>query len=157
EGLRDGWRSCFLMAASRGREQAGESDYGGFFLQALCDALEGKGVAPDEDGRMSAQRAWAHAADQTNRVAARHGHRQVAVSAGLSSPISLTRLAPDRNGRAAVRACRRSLVARYSEFVPFGHERPVNLARIYRDLAVYRQFSSPYYKSREQLVRELAF
>jgi hypothetical protein len=123
----------------------------------LCNALEGKDLVPGEDGRVSVQKAWAHAADRTNYIAAQNGHRQVAVSAGLSSPIYMTRAGPYWADGDGVEAYRKTLLARYSEIVPFGFDRPVNLGRIYRDLAIYRQFSSPYFKSREELVRELSF
>lgn len=89
--LTDGWRSCYVMSASRGREEVGEDDSGGFFTMTLCEALVGDGVAPDEDGRISAQKAWAYAAEVATMKAQRRGHQQVAVSAGISSPIYLTR------------------------------------------------------------------
>src|SRR5262249_6816371 len=44
EELLQGWRSHYVMAASRGYEQAGEDEAGGFFTKALCDALCGDGV-----------------------------------------------------------------------------------------------------------------
>ena len=91
EGLLEGWRSHYVIAASRGREQAGEDDGGGFFMTALCDALVGEGVTPDEKGRFSVQKAWSHAADVANSRSVQGGHNQVAVSAGISSPIYLTR------------------------------------------------------------------
>jgi energy-coupling factor transporter ATP-binding protein EcfA2 len=47
------------------------------------------------------------------------------------------------------------VVRRHATFVPLGLDRPIELEKIYRDLAIYRQFSSPYYKSREELVAEL--
>ncbi len=89
----EGWKNHYVMAASRGREQAGEDDDGGFFVQALCDCLEGNGVAPDAQGRISAQAAWASAAAATTKRADRRGHSQSPVS---SSPptalIYLTRI-----------------------------------------------------------------
>src|SRR5262249_26455560 len=61
DDLLQGWRSHYVMAASRGYEQAAEDTAGGFFTQALCNALRGDGVTPDELGRISAQKAWSHA------------------------------------------------------------------------------------------------
>jgi hypothetical protein len=90
EELSQGWRSHYVMAASRGYEQAGEDQAGGFFTRALCEALRGEGVTPDERGRISAQKAWSHAADLVKVRAAERRHRQVAVSSGISSPIYLT-------------------------------------------------------------------
>jgi hypothetical protein len=88
--LLQGWRSHYVMAASRGYEQAGEDRAGGFFTNALCDALCGKGVTPDALGRISAQKAWSHAADLVTARTARLERPQVAVSSGISSPIYLT-------------------------------------------------------------------
>jgi hypothetical protein len=88
--LVQGWRSYYVMAASRGYEEAGEDEAGGFFTRALCDALDGVGVTPDDLGRISAQKAWSHAADLVRVRAARRGHQQVSVSSGISSPIYLT-------------------------------------------------------------------
>jgi hypothetical protein len=90
EEMLQGWRSHHVMAASRGYEKAGEDEAGGFFTKALCDALNGDGVTRDEIGRISAQKAWSHAADLVKSRAAQHGHQQVAVSSGISSPIYLT-------------------------------------------------------------------
>jgi hypothetical protein len=90
EELLQGWRSHYVMSASRGYELAGEDHAGGFFTRALCEALRGDGVTPDEMGRISAQKAWSHAADLVRVRAAQSGHRQVAVSSGISSPIYLT-------------------------------------------------------------------
>jgi hypothetical protein len=90
EEMLQGWRSHYVMATSRGYEKAGEDGAGGFFTKALCDVLCGDGVKPDEMGRISAQKAWSHAADLAKTRAARHGHQQVAVSSGISSPIYLT-------------------------------------------------------------------
>jgi hypothetical protein len=90
EDLLQGWRSHYVMAASRGCDQAAEDNAGGFFTQALCDALRGEGVTPDGQGRISAQKAWAHAADLVRVRAARPNFQQVAVSSGISSPIYLT-------------------------------------------------------------------
>ena len=47
-------------------------------------------MTPDEMGRISAQKAWSHAADLVKARAAQQGHQQVAVSSGISSPIYLT-------------------------------------------------------------------
>jgi len=41
--LLQGWRSHYVMAASRGYERAGEDEIGGYFTNALCDALRGEG------------------------------------------------------------------------------------------------------------------
>jgi hypothetical protein len=90
EELLQGWRSHYVMAASRGYEQAGEDEAGGFFTKALCDALCGDGVTPDDLGRISAQKAWSHAADLVQARADRPAPQQVAVSSGISSPIYLT-------------------------------------------------------------------
>jgi hypothetical protein len=87
EEMLQGWRSHYVMAASRGYEKAGEDGAGGFFTKALCEALSGDGVTPDEMGRISAQKAWSHAADL---VKVRAAHQQVAVSSGIGSPIYLT-------------------------------------------------------------------
>jgi hypothetical protein len=90
EELLQGWRSHYVMAASRGYEKAGEDETGGFFTKALCDALSGNGVMPDEMGRISAQKAWSQAADLVKARAGGHGHQQLAVSSGISTPIYLT-------------------------------------------------------------------
>jgi hypothetical protein len=90
EDLLQGWRSHYVMAASRGYEQAAEDAAGGFFTQALCDALRGDGVTPDERGRISAQKAWSHAADLVRVRATQCNQQQAAVSSGISSPIYVT-------------------------------------------------------------------
>jgi hypothetical protein len=92
EELLQGWRSHYVMAATRGYELAGEDEKGGFFTKALCDALCGDGVTPDEFGRISAQKAWSHAADLVKVRTTPRSHQQVAVSSGISSPIYLTRV-----------------------------------------------------------------
>jgi len=49
-----------------------------------------------------------------------------------------------------------SVVTKLSHFVPFGGiDRVISLEQIYQELAIYRQFRSPYYKSREDLIRDL--
>jgi hypothetical protein len=92
EELLQGWRSHYVMAATRGYEQAGEDEQGGFFTKALCDALCGDGVTPDDLGRISAQKAWSHAADLVKVRTPQRSHQQVTVSSGISSPIYLTRV-----------------------------------------------------------------
>lgn len=89
--LRDGDNSLYVMAAARGSEEAGETAAGGFFMGALCDALQGKGVTPNHKGQISAAAAWARAEWVTTAEAASHGHIQHPVHAGIGSSIYLTR------------------------------------------------------------------
>jgi hypothetical protein len=81
----DGWRAIYVMAATRGRELAGEvAGTGGFFLQALCEGLEGKAWY-DSQGRISAQAAWLYASRRASRRAAELGHVQNPVAGGTPS------------------------------------------------------------------------
>jgi hypothetical protein len=87
-----GWKNVYIIAAVRGREEAGEVDsVGGLFLQSFCDALRGKGVTPDGEGRISAQVAWAHTTHVASEWERLHGHVQLAVSTSPpTGPIYLT-------------------------------------------------------------------
>ncbi len=90
QDLLTGKRSVVFVAAARGSELAGEVDEGGFFLQALCEGLEGAPQA-DPEGRISIQAAQDYAAGVARRVAGGRGHAQTPVGVPAARPIYLTR------------------------------------------------------------------
>lgn len=55
----------------------------------------------------------------------------------------------------AERQYRHTLIKRFETFQPLGSDNEIRLESVYRDLAIYREYSSPYYKSREALMDEL--
>jgi hypothetical protein len=92
--LRENWQNVFIAAAARSHHLAGEEDRGGFFTQALCDALSGEGGAAiaDAEGRVSVQAAFDWAAREAQDRAERCGHKQTCVGAGIARRLILTRL-----------------------------------------------------------------
>jgi hypothetical protein len=72
DDLAAGRKSTYVMAASRGYQKVCEDDYGGYFTQALCDAIEdmNRSVA-DGKGEITADAAFLHASSiMQQRVAA---------------------------------------------------------------------------------------
>jgi len=89
--LADPRRRCCIMAATHRAQIAAEHGGGGYFTAALTNALEGKGIMTDRDGRVSAQKAWSYAAEFARDDAARDDFHQSAVAYLCGPPIFVTR------------------------------------------------------------------
>jgi hypothetical protein len=90
-GLRDNWQNVYVAAATCSYQSAGETDRGGFFTQALCDALSHPELC-DPDGRISVQIACAWAAASATYNAKLHRHTQDCVMSTTAELLFLTQL-----------------------------------------------------------------
>lgn len=96
ERLADSKANHFIMAATLEDEVAADTGRGGLFVQALCEALEGKHVVPGPAGRISIQLAWCHAAASVEEDAESGPDRQHSSVANIGRQIYVTQVPPPR-------------------------------------------------------------
>jgi hypothetical protein len=82
-----------VIASTRARQQAGETDAGSFFLPAFCDALAGRNGKVSGDRLVTVRAAYAHAKAVVDQRSYQTGHPQVCTQHSVGNDIVLTRVA----------------------------------------------------------------